>query len=114
MKVQLVTFPGCPNADATRETLRRALVASGLDPAIEEIDSSSPQTPRPLCLWGSPTVLIEGVDVGGEETPAGPACRLYRDPSGRAHGSPSELLLLEAIRLALNARSRDAGVAKPS
>ena len=101
MKIQLVTFPGCPNADATRETVRRALVASGLDPAIEEIDSSSPQTPRPLCLWGSPTVLVDGVDVGGEERPTGPTCRLYRDASGRSHGSPPESLLLEAIRLAL-------------
>lgn len=100
MKVQLVTFPGCPNADAARKMLRRALVAFGLDPSIEEIDSSSPKTPQPLRSWGSPTVLVDGVDVGGEGRPTGPACRLYRDPSGRAHGSPPESLLLEAIRLA--------------
>ena len=100
MKVQLVTFDGCPNADAARETLRRALVVSGLDASIEEINSSSPQTPQPLRLWGSPTVLVDGVDAGGEEKPTGPTCRLYRDASGRAQGSPPESLLLEAIRLA--------------
>jgi hypothetical protein len=100
MKVQLITFSGCPNASAARESLRRSLSLAGLAPTFEEIDSMAPGTPEELRDWGSPTVLINGVDVGGQERPAGRSCRLYRDPAGQMIGSPPEPLLLNAIHTA--------------
>jgi hypothetical protein len=100
MKVQLVTFGGCPNADATRQALRRNMSVAGLEPIFEEIDSTARETPELLRDWGSPTVLIDGVDVGGHEKPTGRSCRLYRDGVGGMHGSPPESLLLAAIRAA--------------
>lgn len=103
MKVQLITFEGCPHADAARESLRRSLVRAGFEPTFEDLDSAAPGTPAALRDWGSPTVLIEGVDVGGEELPTGPCCRVYRDADGRPFGFPSESLLLEAIGLARQA-----------
>ena len=39
MKVQLLSFPGCPNADAAREALRRSLAVAGLPASFEEIDA---------------------------------------------------------------------------
>ncbi len=97
MKVQLLTFPGCPNAEAAREALRSMLASSGIVSPIEEVDTTAPDTPEPLRGWGSPTVLIDGRDVGGQETPTGASCRLYRDGDGRHHGIPSETLLRAAL-----------------
>src|SRR5262252_7833035 len=100
MKVQLIAFTGCPNADAAREALRRSLKLAGLEPVFEEIDSTAPEAPDQFRERGSPTVLIDGEDVAGQGAPTGHSCRLYRDATGRTFGWPPESLLLDAIRLA--------------
>ncbi len=96
MKVQLLSFPGCPNVEATRKVLRRALVGSGLAPEFDEVDVTSSVTPEPLKAWGSPTILVDGRDVGGSE-PTGPGCRLYGS-HGQTRGVPPEALIQRAIR----------------
>ena len=101
MKVQLITFAGCPNASAAREALRRVLAAAGIVDRIEEVDTSDPDTPESLRSWGSPTVLIDGLDVGGQSTPSGPGCRLYSDDRGDVQGVPPEPLLLARVRGAM-------------
>ena len=98
MRIQIVTFQGCPNASATRAALERALASAGIANRIEEVDTSAPETPEPLRGWGSPTVLIDGVDVEGQAAPTGPNCRLYRDVEGKVQGAPPESLLSAAIR----------------
>ena len=97
MKVQLLTFAGCPNAEAARETLRSALAAPEIAAPVEEVDTNAPETPESLRRWGSPTILIDGADVEGLETPTGASCRLYRDEAGRLRGTPS----VDRLRLAL-------------
>jgi len=97
MKIQLLSFPGCPNAGAAREALRRTLAARGIDTPVEEVDTSSPATPGHLRGWGSPTVLIDGVDVGGERSPGGASCRLYRGGAGRIQGTPPVALIEAAL-----------------
>jgi hypothetical protein len=77
--------------------LRSVLALSGTPVDIEEVDTTSPETPEPLRTWGSPTILIDGRDVGGEESPRGAGCRLYRDEEGRHRGTPSESLLRSAL-----------------
>ena len=74
MKIQFLSFPGCPNADAARQALRGALEAHSFPRHFEEIDLTVESTQYELRAWGSPTILIDGVDVGGERQPAG----LYR------------------------------------
>jgi copper chaperone CopZ len=95
MKVQLICFEGCPNADAAREAIRRNLAAAGLPPDFEEFDTESPDTPEALREWGSPTVLVDGVDVGGEPAPPGRSCRLYDNPENR--GVPSDAAMAAAL-----------------
>jgi mercuric ion transport protein len=94
MKIQLLSFPGCPHADEARDTLRRVLVAAGLSPRFEEVDVTAPQTPEPLRNWGSPTILLNGADVAGE-SPEGPSCRLYED--GKLRGVPSDEMIRRAL-----------------
>lgn len=97
MKVQLLSFPGCPNADAARDALRRALVAAGLPPHFEDVDVTAAGTPERLRSWGSPTILVDGCDVAGAD-PTGPSCRLYDGAPEGVRGVPSD----ELIRTALN------------
>jgi len=103
MRIQLITFAGCPNASATRAALDQALAAAGIADRIEEINTSSPETPESLRSWGSPTVLVNGEDVGGQAAPIGPSCRLYRDDDGKVQGSPPASLLSAAVLRAIKA-----------
>ncbi len=96
MKIQLLSFPGCPNAGAAREALRRALDAAGLPPRIEEVDVTAPGTPAELRDWGSPTILVDGRDVAGA-APAGPSCRLHDDAGKGKGGVPPYELIRRAI-----------------
>ena len=102
VRVQLLTFPGCPNAEAAREVLRSALASSRIRATVEEADTTSPNTPEPLRGWGSPTILINGMDIEGLAVPSNTGCRLYRDASGRLGGTPPEETILGALRERLN------------
>ena len=95
MKVQLLSFPGCPHADAAREALRRALAAAALPVNFEEIDVSAADTPEQLRRWGSPTILVDGVDLAGE-APTGLSCRLYANDT--QPGVPSDETIRRALR----------------
>jgi mercuric ion transport protein len=87
MKVQLLFFVGCPHVDETRRALRAALEATGAgNLVVEELDVEAATTPPHLRGWGSPTILINGADIGGEARPTGMSCRLY--PGGTPPGVP--------------------------
>jgi mercuric ion transport protein len=83
MKIQLLYFEGCPNVEYARGALRDAMTAERIDLPIDEIDVESPDTPAAMRGWGSPTILIDGLDVTGAARSAAAACRLY------ANGAPS-------------------------
>jgi hypothetical protein len=100
MKVQLVTFPGCPNASATLDLLRRVLTSAGAEVEIEEVDTTSSETPEPLRGWDSPTILINGVDPEGASPLGSASCRLYRDSGRGVQGIPFEPALRAAIERA--------------
>lgn len=104
MKIQLLSFPGCPNADAAREALRRALAAAGLPDSFEEVDVTSPGTPEQLRDWGSPTILVDSRDVAGAE-PTGPSCRLYDGAADGRRGVPADGLIRKALEDAKPPRS---------
>ena len=97
MKVQLLTFPGCPNATAAREVIQRVLSSCGIRASLVEVNTTAPETPERLRGWGSPTILIDGVDIEGQDTPANASCRLYRDSAGRLRGVPPEAILQAAL-----------------
>ncbi len=91
MKIQLIYFPDCPNVEAARTAVREALAADQLDAPIEEIDVSRADAPSWAKGWGSPTVLVDGVDVAGGLASPDEAycCRLYQG------GAPSVAQLRE-------------------
>jgi len=74
MKIELLTFAGCPRAPHARSRLREALRLEGLPDSFDEVDVDR-ETPHGP--WGSPTILIDGIDAAGEAEPNGAAaCRL--------------------------------------
>ncbi len=108
MRVQLVYFDGCPNVEAARHNLRHALAKHRLTGPIEIVCTSASDAPLELRGWGSPTILVNGVDVGGEPAPSGPSCRLYRSPDGRIQGFPP-LPLIEAALIRARHRGAEWG-----
>lgn len=100
--VELVYDADCPNVDSARAVLREALTALGVREEWQEWDRGSPETPQFLRRFGSPTVLVNGRDVGGDDGSRAGAnsCRIYADASGRVSGVPSPQLILAAIAAA--------------
>ncbi len=105
MKVQLLSFAGCPNAAAAREALRRNLLVTGLPPRFEEVDVTALETPKRFRAWGSPTILVDGRDVAGAD-PMGPSCRLYDGGTDSVRGVPSDELIRAALEEARRRRPR--------
>lgn len=91
--VELIYFEGCPNVDAAREHLVRALEAEGLPVEWTEWDVDDDETPEEKRAYGSPTVLVDGVDVTGASEPvAFQACR--------ADGPPEVKEIVHGLRVA--------------
>ena len=105
--IQLLYSPDCPNVRAARDVLHRALSRIPDPPAVTEIDVTAPATPPNLRAWGSPTILVDGVDVAGEDAPTGeaiaPCCRLYQ--AGESRGAPLLVQILYALERAGRSQS---------
>ena len=68
LRIELLTSPGCPNADTARALVNDCLAALHIDaPIVDRVGR-----------YPSPTVLVNGVDVMRPEggAPFGDACRL--------------------------------------
>lgn len=102
-RVELVVDADCPNVEAARHVLARALSEVGLpDLWCERWQTAVEGDPVAAGEAGrlpSPTIVIDGEPVGG---PAGGAgCRLYRDDHGRLVGAPPVDQVVESLRRAL-------------
>lgn len=79
MTVEVLYSSGCANVQATRRLVRRCVALLGLEIDVLEREGDHP----------SPTVLVNGRDVMGDQPPSGGACRL---------DVPTEERILEALR----------------
>ena len=97
-EITLVYDTDCLNLPAARGALRKALEHEGLEPQWVEYDRSAPGTPALLLRFGSPTILVDGVDVAGEagHAAAAASCRVYRGERGLS-GVPSAESIAVAI-----------------
>jgi hypothetical protein len=106
VRIQLLTFDGCPLADAAREQLEAALAELGIN-HYEELDLQAPGTPESLRGWGSPTILVDGADITGQPKGGSLSCRVY--------GGPDKVLSAANIISAFDSRrSRKPGQAATS
>ena len=81
MKIELIYFDGCPNADPARENLKKAFVAAGIEEPWGEWEQNNPDAPDYVQQYGSPTILVDGKDIAGGpgECCAPNSCRIYED-----------------------------------
>ncbi len=96
-RVELVYDQTCPNVEAAREEIRSALAATGLSGEWVEWDREADDSPDQVRSYGSPTVLVDGVDVSGAGSEADAnCCRVYvtEDGFGRA---PSARKIQQAL-----------------
>ncbi|HHL40873.1 MAG TPA: hypothetical protein ENJ37_10235 [Deltaproteobacteria bacterium] len=82
-EVVLLYFEGCPNVKEARKNIEEALLTAGVAALWKEADLQSPATPEAWRGFPSPTVLVEGREVGTgrKECRGTPSCRMAGAPS---------------------------------
>lgn len=104
--VELIYDAECPNVEAAREQLRQAFRNIGLAPAWQEWDRESPTSPAHARQYGSPTILVDGRDVGGEAPrDSANCCRVYSSSETGLQRVPS----VDAIATALSNSAANSG-----
>ena len=85
MRIEVLYFDGCPNHAPTVARIQQVVADLGLQVGIEEIHVTSLEDAQRLRFLGSPTVLVNGVDIEPSaqgSTHYGLSCRVYRGVSG--------------------------------
>jgi hypothetical protein len=98
VNIRLLHFEGCPNVDAARAALRDALTAEQLDVSVEEIDVEGVDAPEWARGWGSPTILIDGQDVMGQQRSSATCCRLYADVAPSIEAIRARIAMSRGVR----------------
>jgi len=80
--IEFLSFEGCPHAPVLRRRLDEALQAIGVTVTPVPLDLLSLCEANDLRSgFGSPTILVNGRDLFGMDSPSfvqDPACRIYR------------------------------------
>ncbi len=97
--VDLVYDADCPHISLARANLASALAECGFEPRWQEHVIGDPDAPPRVRGFGSPTILVDGVDVAGSEPGAEACCRIYNTERGTT-GAPSVELIARALRTA--------------
>ena len=108
MRIEVLTFAGCPNAAATRDFVRQALSSEVVDAEIDYINVETAELAQSLRFLGSPSVRVDGEDVepsANERTGFGLMCRTYGHGADAA-GTPSIAMIRSAIRRRIDVSRR--------
>lgn len=93
--VDFVYDKDCPNVRTARGNLMQAFTRTGISARWEEYQIGATDAPARVRGFGSPTILVDGVDVDGLSAGAEDCCRVYR-----GGGAPSIDLIVDALALA--------------
>lgn len=98
MKIELIYEKTCPNIQLAREQLATALKVLGFKSHWQEWEVTDPDCPTYAHGLGSPSILVNGNDVGNISTTGHDfSCRVYVDETGKTSGSPTVKTLIQAI-----------------
>jgi hypothetical protein len=99
MTVELVYDKNCPNVAQARANLLRALSETRSLARWTEWERSDLDAPQHIRQFGSPTVLVESMDVAGlRPLENADCCRIYPSADGRQVGVPGVNLIARALR----------------
>ena len=97
--VEFIYDSDCPNVTAARSQLLRAFAEAGISATWQEWERNDPNNPDYVKQFGSPTILVDGIDISAAEPGDKVAsCRIYRHADGTTSGVPP----LEKIILAIS------------
>ena len=97
-RIEVLTFGGCPNANASQAFVGRVVASLGVEAEVASIRVSDVDTAERLRFLGSPTIRVDGRDVEPDaagRTDYALACRMY------AASGPSNLPEEDWLRAAL-------------
>lgn len=97
--IELIYEQTCPNVDAARVLIKSACAQVGRAADWREWEVSDPQFPAHAHGFGSPTILVGGVDVAGQSASVSDCCRIYSGEQG-----VQGVLMLEQVVQALKGR----------
>ncbi len=98
MDIQVLYFDGCPHHAPTVAMVKQVVATLGMDAQIEEVEVTSVEDAVSKRFLGSPTVLVNGVDIdprAHDRTDYGLSCRVYHGMDG----VPSASLLQAAFEV---------------
>ena len=95
-KVEFIYDLECPNVSATREELLKAFSQAKIQAKWQEWDRNSNDSPEYARKYGSPTILINGKDLGGSKENDANCCRVY-SIDGKLHGVPPADLIVKGL-----------------
>ncbi len=107
MKIQVLYFQGCPNHMLTVDLARQVVAEIGLDAEIKEVEVTRDDDAAQVGFLGSPTVLVNGVDIEAgarTRTDFGFSCRTYA-----GMGMPPRALMIAAAESAAAEEGRGVG-----
>jgi copper chaperone CopZ len=96
MKVQVLYFEGCPNHEPAVALARQVIADLGVDASVGEVEVKDADDAERMRFLGSPTVIVDGVDIepcARSRTDFGFCCRTYN-----GKGIPSRKLLEDALQ----------------
>jgi hypothetical protein len=97
--VEVLTFKGCPHAEAALELVERLIAESGVRATVRRVDVPDSDAAAAQRFLGSPTIRVNGRDIEpgvGEPHQYGLSCRVYRTDNG-VRGQPDERWLRDAL-----------------
>ena len=99
MHVSFLFYEDCPSHELALERLREVLAEEGIDTDVEVVEVESEEQARQLRFVGSPTILINGLDIDPPPPNSHYAltCRAYRLEDGRISPLPSPETMRRAI-----------------
>ena len=96
MKIQVLYFDDCPNYQQTVDLVARAIDDLGVSGSLELVKVETPESAVENRFLGSPTVLVNGVDIdpaAQTRTDYGLSCRRYG-----AVGVPPHEMIVTALK----------------
>jgi|SRR5262245_24108910 len=85
MQIDILYFEGCPNHAPTVERVKQIAAEMALSVSIREVPITTPEEAEQRCFLGSPTVLVNGVDIdphASQQARYGLSCRMYPGVAG--------------------------------
>jgi len=97
MKVEVQYFDDCPSYKDALSHFQKASLDLGMKCDIELVRVEDADHAQRLDFQGSPSILIDGIDLEGKQGPAVFGCRIYHI-DGKLTGTPTKAYITKMIK----------------